>query len=97
MSKIGQIRALVQNGLFYLSEHAMDEAWADGFDVYDVEHAIIMGDCAERGHRKGNMKSSGSRWMAAPSAPFAGLQDREKFESLQCMKTTLDLDREVLL
>lgn len=43
MSKIGQIRTLVENGLFYLSEHATDEAWTDGFDIYDVEHAMIHG------------------------------------------------------
>lgn len=37
MSKIGQIQALVRNGLYYLTEHADDEAIADGFDIYDVE------------------------------------------------------------
>ena len=35
MSKIGQIRALVRNGLYYLTEHADDEAITDGFDIYD--------------------------------------------------------------
>lgn len=43
MSKVGLIQALVQSGLYYLSEHADEEALADGFDVYDVEHAILTG------------------------------------------------------
>ena len=43
MSKIGQIQALVRNGLFYLTEHADDEAAIDGFDIYDVEHGILNG------------------------------------------------------
>ncbi len=43
MSKIGQIRALVQNGLYYLTEHADDEAAEDGFSVYDVEEGLLNG------------------------------------------------------
>ena len=43
MSKIGQIWALVRNGLYYLTEHADDEASADGFDIYDIEHGILNG------------------------------------------------------
>jgi hypothetical protein len=40
---IKRIRALVRNGLYYLTEHADDEATADGFDIYDVEHGILTG------------------------------------------------------
>lgn len=43
MSKIGQIQSLVRNGLYYLTEHADDEAGVDGFDIYDVEHGILTG------------------------------------------------------
>jgi hypothetical protein len=43
LSKIGQIRALVRNGLYYLTEHADNEAIADGFDIYDVECVILNG------------------------------------------------------
>ena len=43
MSKIGRIQALVRNGLYYLTEHADDEALADGFDIYDVEYGILTG------------------------------------------------------
>ena len=40
---IKQIQALVRNGLYYLTEHALDEAQADGFDIYDVERGILTG------------------------------------------------------
>ena len=43
MSKISLIQALVRNGLYYLTEHADDEAMADGFDIYDIEQGIISG------------------------------------------------------
>ena len=43
MSKIGQIQLLVRDGLYYLTEHAYDEALADGFDVYDVENGLLTG------------------------------------------------------
>ena len=37
MGKIGKIQALVRNGLYYLTEHALDEADDDDFDIYAVE------------------------------------------------------------
>ncbi|MEK7830527.1 MAG: DUF4258 domain-containing protein [Acidobacteriota bacterium] len=43
MSKISKVRELVRNGLYYLTEHADEEASADGFDVYDVEHVLLTG------------------------------------------------------
>ncbi len=43
MSKIGQIRALARNGLFYLTEHADSKAEAEGFDIYDVEAGLLTG------------------------------------------------------
>ena len=43
MSKISQIQALVRNGLYYLTDHADDEAEADGFDIFDVENGILTG------------------------------------------------------
>jgi hypothetical protein len=53
LSKIGQIQALVRNGLYYLTEHADDEAVADGFDVYDVEHGILNGKIRKTWPREG--------------------------------------------
>lgn len=41
MSKIRQIQALFRNGLYYLTEHVNEEATADSFDIYDVEHGIL--------------------------------------------------------
>jgi len=43
VSKIGQIQALVRNGLYYLTEHADDEAIDDEFDIHDVEYALLNG------------------------------------------------------
>jgi hypothetical protein len=43
LSKIRLIQSLVRNGLYYLTEHADDEAAADGFDIYDIEHSILNG------------------------------------------------------
>lgn len=43
MSTIARIRNLVRNGLYYLTEHAYEEATDDGFDVFDVEQGVMTG------------------------------------------------------
>ena len=43
MSRITQMQALVRNGLYYLTEHADDEAMQDEFDIYDIENGILSG------------------------------------------------------
>ncbi len=43
MSKIKTIQTLVRNGLYYLTEHADDEASVDGFDIYDIENGVLTG------------------------------------------------------
>ena len=43
MSKIKQIQALIRYGLYYLTEHADNEATDDSFDIYDVEYSILTG------------------------------------------------------
>ena len=43
MGTLEQIQALVRNGLYYLTEHADDEAAEDDFDIYDVEYGILTG------------------------------------------------------
>ena len=53
MSKLSQIQSLVRNGLYYLTEHADSEATADGFDIYDVEHAILTGKIRRTWPRQG--------------------------------------------
>ena len=60
MSKIKQIQALVRNGLYYLIEHAYDEADADDFDIYDVEHGILTGKIRRNWPREGKYELIGS-------------------------------------
>jgi len=43
VSRIAEIQALVRNGIYYLTEHADDEAMQDGFDIYDIENGILTG------------------------------------------------------
>jgi len=43
LSRIGQMRLLVRNGLYYLTEHAVEEAMAENFDIYDIEYGILKG------------------------------------------------------
>jgi len=43
VSRIAEIQSLVRNGLYYLTEHADDEAMQDGFDIYDIENGILTG------------------------------------------------------
>ncbi len=43
MSNIREIQSLVRSGLYYLTEHAGDEADDDGFDIYDVEQGVLAG------------------------------------------------------
>jgi len=43
LSRIKQIQALVRYGLYYLTEHADDEAMEDDLTIYDVEYGILNG------------------------------------------------------
>ena len=53
MGKIGGIRALVRNGLYYLTEHADEEAMAENFDIYDIENGILTGKIRRTWPREG--------------------------------------------
>jgi hypothetical protein len=53
LSKIGLIQRLVENGLYYLTEHAYDEAIADGFDIFDVENRLLTGQTRRTWPREG--------------------------------------------
>jgi len=59
LSKIGQIQALVRNGLYYLTEHADDEAIADGFDIYDIEYSILNGKIRRTWAKEGKYEIAG--------------------------------------
>lgn len=43
MSRIKEIQALIRYGLYYLTEHADDEALVDGLNINDVENCILTG------------------------------------------------------
>ena len=66
MSKIGEIRALVRNGLYYLTEHADEEAMAENFDIYDVEYAILTGKIRRTWPREGKYEIVGSALDGRP-------------------------------
>jgi hypothetical protein len=59
LSRLSQIQALVRNGLFYLTEHADDEAGIDGFDIYDIEHGILNGKIRKTWPREGKYEIVG--------------------------------------
>jgi hypothetical protein len=60
VSKIGHIQALVRNGLYYLTEHADDEARDDGFDIYDVELGVLTGKIRRSWPHEGKHEVVGS-------------------------------------
>ena len=60
MSKIKRIQELVRNGLYYLTEHADDEATADDLDIYDVEYGILTGSIRRTWPREGKFEVIGS-------------------------------------
>lgn len=43
MSRINEIHRLVEEGLFYLTEHADFEAEEEDFNIYDIEQALLVG------------------------------------------------------
>ena len=59
MSRITQIQALVRNELYYLTEHAYEEAMSEDFDVYDVEHGILTGNIRRTWPKQGKYEVIG--------------------------------------
>ena len=59
MSKIGLIQILVRNGLFYLTQHADEEATDEYFDIYDVESGILSGRIRRTWPRQGKYEIIG--------------------------------------
>jgi hypothetical protein len=60
LSKIKQIQALVRYGLYYLSEHADDEAMVDGLNIYDVEHGLLTGKIRRTWPKEGKYEVVGT-------------------------------------
>ncbi|MGO9021150.1 MAG: hypothetical protein ACLQVJ_22645 [Syntrophobacteraceae bacterium] len=59
LSKIKRIQALVRNGLYYVIEHAYDEASEDDFDIYDIEQGIMTGRMRKSWPREGKYELIG--------------------------------------
>ena len=66
MSRIVEIQALVRNGLYYLTEHADDEAMQDGFDIYDVENGILSGKIRKTWPKEGKLEVIGKSLADRP-------------------------------
>jgi len=66
LSKIKQIQLLARDGLYYLTEHAYEEALADGFDVYDVENGLLTGRIRRTWPKEGKMEVVGQSLDGRP-------------------------------
>jgi hypothetical protein len=66
LSRIGEIQSLVRNGFYYLTEHADDEATAEGFDIYDVEQGLLTGKIRRTWPREGKYEGVGTAWDGRP-------------------------------
>lgn len=60
MSKINQIQRLIRYGLYYLTEHADDEAMEDELSIYDVEQGILTGKIRRTWPKYGTIEVVGS-------------------------------------
>jgi len=83
VSKIGQIQALVRNGLYYLTEHADDEAIDDEFDIHDVEYALLNGKIRRTWPRENKYEEP---LMAVCSVLSAVLPIQGRSASLPCTR-----------
>lgn len=59
MSRPSQIQALVRYGLYHLTEHALEEALVDLFDIYDGEHGILTGKVRRTWPKEGTVEIVG--------------------------------------
>jgi len=78
LSKIGEIRALVRNGLYYLTEHADEEAMAENFDIYDIENGILTGKIRRTWPREGKYEIVGSALDGRPIGIVCRITQRGK-------------------
>jgi HTH-type transcriptional regulator/antitoxin MqsA len=59
LSRVRAIQSLVRSGLYYLTEHADEEALEDGFDIYDVENGILSGTARRTWPKEGTIEVVG--------------------------------------
>ena len=50
---------MVRHGLYYLTQHADEEALEDDFDIYDVEYGILNGKIRRTWPREGKYEVIG--------------------------------------
>ncbi len=60
MSRIKEIQTLIKYGLYYLTEHADEEAMIDDFDIYDVENGILSGKIRRTWSKEGKYEIVGT-------------------------------------
>ncbi len=60
MSRIKEIQTLIRYGLYYLTEHADEEAIIDDFDIYDVENGILSGKIRRTWSKEGKYEVVGT-------------------------------------
>jgi hypothetical protein len=78
VSKIGQIQALVRNGLYYLTEHADNEAIDEGFDIYDVEYGMLTGKIRRTWPRESKYEVVGKALDGRPIGIVCRITDSRK-------------------
>jgi hypothetical protein len=78
VSKIGQIQALVRNGLYYLTEHADNEAIDEGFDIYDVEYGMLTGKIRRTWPRESKHEVVGKALDGRPIGIVCRITDSRK-------------------
>jgi hypothetical protein len=60
LSRIKEIQLLVLYGLYYLTEHAYEEAMIDDFDVHDVESGFMTGTIRKSWPKDGKFEIVGT-------------------------------------
>lgn len=97
MSKIRQIQALVRNGLYYLTEHADNEAMAEDFDIYDVEYGLLTGKIRRTWPREGKYEIVGLALYGRPIGVVCRNYGRSSKEALRILPKNLHKKAQVKL
>ena len=66
MSRIAQLQMLVRYGMYYLTEHAGEEAATDGYDIYDVERGLLTGKIRKSWPKEGKYEVVGTSLDGRP-------------------------------
>lgn len=84
MKALQEIRALVRNGLYYLTAHADEEAINDGLDIYDIEYCLLNGVLQQSWIDEANTRLSVQLPMGKLSGSFVASRLVGKYVSLPC-------------